>query len=85
MQMRKRIAKIKKDLNGDAEEEEKKEVIKVTLTSSDFLKPTYMRTVFISASPVLVNEVNRYYATLRDSLISFLKSKEEATAKSNND
>jgi hypothetical protein len=44
-----------------------------------------MRTVFISASPVLVNEVNRYYATLRDSLISFLKTKEEAAAKSNSD
>lgn len=86
MQMRKRIANNKKELNGDAEEEEeKKEVIKVTLASSDFLKPTYMRTVFISASPVLVNEVNRYYATLRDSLISFLKTKEEAAAKSNND
>jgi hypothetical protein len=44
-----------------------------------------MRTVFISASPVLVNEVNRYYATLRDSLINFLKTKEEAAAKSNSD
>jgi flagellar basal body-associated protein FliL len=35
-----------------------------------------MKTVFISASPVLVNEVNRFYTHLRDSIINHLKQKE---------
>ena len=35
--------------------------IKISLTSDDFTKPCNMKTVFISASPVLVNEVSRFY------------------------
>ena len=35
-----------------------------------------MKTVFISASPVLTNEVNRYYNLLKDTLIKHLESKE---------
>jgi hypothetical protein len=49
---------------------------KFTLEAIDFETPSNMKTVFISASPVLVNEVNRYYITLRDALIAYLKKKE---------
>jgi hypothetical protein len=38
-----------------------------------------MKTVFISASPVLVNEVNRFYTQLRQSIINHLKQKELET------
>lgn len=41
-----------------------------------------MKTVFISASPVLVNEVNRFYSSLRDSIINYLRNKEEEQIKS---
>jgi hypothetical protein len=37
-----------------------------------------MKTVFISASPVLVNEVSRFYRKLKDSLIEHLEKKEKA-------
>jgi len=43
-----------------------------------------MRTVFISASPVLVNEVNRFYTQLRQSIINHLKLKELETLKAQN-
>jgi hypothetical protein len=46
---------------GSQEGQEEKCSYQVKLTSKDFLKPSYMKTVFISASPVLVNEVNRFY------------------------
>ena len=47
------------------------------LRSEDFELPANMRTVFISASPVLTNEVNRYYNLLKQSLIDYLKKKEQ--------
>jgi len=56
--------------------EDKEGPTNIKLTSKDFLKPSYMKTVFISASPVLVNEVNRFYTHLRDSVINYLKKKE---------
>jgi hypothetical protein len=37
-----------------------------------------MKTVFISASPVLVNEVQRYYFKLKESLVKHLKAREQA-------
>lgn len=40
-----------------------------------------MKTVFISASPVLVNEVNRFYTQLRESIINHLKKKEDENQK----
>jgi hypothetical protein len=43
--------------------------VKVNLTSDDLIKPFYMKTVFISASPVLVNEVSRFYHKLKEALI----------------
>jgi hypothetical protein len=46
------------------------------LEAVDFETASNMKTVFISASPVLVNEVNRYYITLRDALIDYLMKKE---------
>jgi hypothetical protein len=36
-----------------------------------------MKTVFISASPVLVNEVSRFYKRLKESLIDHLVAKEK--------
>jgi len=38
-----------------------------------------MKTVFLSASPVLVNEVSRFYTRLKDSLIKYLENKEKAS------
>ena len=35
-----------------------------------------MKTVFISASPVLVNEVSRFYKNLKNALIAHLIKKE---------
>ncbi len=43
--------------------------VKINLTSSDLLKPIHMKTVFISASPVLVNEVSRFYYKLKEALV----------------
>lgn len=37
-----------------------------------------MKTVFLSASPVLVNEVSRFYKRLKDGLIDHLEKKERA-------
>lgn len=37
-----------------------------------------MKTVFISASPVLVNEVSRFYKKLKESLIEYLDKKEKS-------
>ena len=37
-----------------------------------------MKTVFISASPVLVNEVSRFYHRLKEALIISLKKREES-------
>lgn len=37
-----------------------------------------MKTIFISASPVLVNEVRRFYHKLKDALINHLLKKETA-------
>ena len=51
---------------------------KLTLTSDDLRQPCAMKTVFLSASPVLVNEVSRFYKRLKDSLIDYLESKEKA-------
>jgi hypothetical protein len=39
-----------------------------------------MKTVFLSASPVLVNEVSRFYKRLKESLINHLEKKERANA-----
>jgi hypothetical protein len=50
--------------------------IKITLSSEDLMKPCNMKTVFISASPVLVNEVSRFYYRLKDALVNHLKEKE---------
>jgi len=76
--LRKNVAKAYSEEEKKAAdiEEQKRRQFNVRLRSSDFLKPTYMKTVFISASPVLVNEVNRFYTQLRDSIISHLKKKE---------
>lgn len=52
---------------------------KLTLTSEDLRQPCAMKTVFISASPVLVNEVSRFYTRLKDSLIKYLENKEKAS------
>jgi len=41
-----------------------------------------MKTVFISASPVLVNEVSRFYKKLKESLIEHLEKKEKAAQES---
>ena len=46
------------------------------MEADDFLPASNMKTVFISASPVLINEVNKYYETLKNSLITYLKQKE---------
>jgi len=43
-----------------------------------------MKTVFISASPVLVNEVQRYYFQLKEALIDYLSKKEAAKAQKEN-
>lgn len=52
--------------------------LKMTLSADDLMKPCNMKTVFISASPVLVNEVARFYERLKDTLISHLRMKEAA-------
>ncbi len=55
--------------------------VKITLTSDDLTKPIHMKTVFISASPVLVNEVSRFYHKLKEALVSHLKRREERQGK----
>jgi len=48
----------------------------VKLEAADLMKPCGMKTVFISASPVLVNEVSRFYRQLKDALIATLQKRE---------
>lgn len=55
--------------------------VKVNLTSEDLVKPFHMKTVFISASPVLVNEVSRFYHKLKEALILHLKKREDKQGK----
>jgi len=55
---------------------EERSGINVKLEAKDFEKSANMKSVFLSASPVLVNEVSRFYQTLKDSLVKFLREKE---------
>jgi len=54
------------------------------LTYDDLMEDTFVRMVFVTASPVLTNEVKQYYADLKNKLASHLlkadKSKTEAGA-----
>ena len=50
------------------------------LESSDFLKAQGLQTVFVSVSPVLVNEVSRFYHRLKDAVVAHLQKKEAARA-----
>jgi len=57
---------------------ERPSVIKLKLTSEDLMQPCNMKTVFVSASPVLVNEVSRFYSKLKDGIIAYLVAKEKS-------
>ena len=46
------------------------------LTSADLEEDTSIRMVFVTASPVLTNEVKQYYTSLKQRLTSHLKLKE---------
>jgi len=59
-------------------EQGKGKLIKIRLTADDLRKPCKMKTVFVSASPVLVNEVSRFYQRLKDALIEHLEQKERS-------
>lgn len=48
----------------------------IKVTSADLLEPVGMKSVFLSASPVLVNEVQRFYNRLKDALYFHLLKKE---------
>jgi hypothetical protein len=48
--------------------EEKKKEKKPLLVAKDFERNTNMRMVFITASPVLTNEVRRFYSNLKKKL-----------------
>jgi hypothetical protein len=50
---------------------------KAKIKSQDLDKDTGMKMVFITASPVLTNEVKRFYANLKKHLKHHLKLKEE--------
>ena len=47
------------------------------LTSADIMEDTTMRLVFVTASPVLTNEVKQYYASLKQQLASHLTNVEK--------
>jgi predicted RNA polymerase sigma factor len=49
---------------------------KTRLESSDLAYDTGLRYVFVTASPVLTNEVRRFYNSLKEQLINHLKAKE---------
>lgn len=55
-------------------EEEKKQPL---LISGDLEKSTGMKMVFITASPVLTNEVRRFYTGLKKKLVLHLQMREE--------
>jgi hypothetical protein len=40
------------------------------------LKDSNVKYVFVTASPVLSNEVSRFYSNLKDTLVNHLKAKE---------
>ena len=45
------------------------------------IKDSGLKYIFVTASPVLTNEVRRFYNTLKESLINHLKAKELNRAK----
>jgi hypothetical protein len=47
------------------------------LESNDLKGHTGMKMVFITASPVLTNEVKRFYGSVKQKLINHLKKKED--------
>lgn len=57
------------ELNNLKKSNPQMELPKLRLHSSDLQKACGMKTVFISASPVLVNEVSRFYTRLKEALI----------------
>ena len=44
------------------------------------MKPTSLRMVFVTASPVLTNEVKKYYTNLKEQLKLYLEKKQESKA-----
>lgn len=54
---------------------------KVRLESKDLSGHTGLRYVFVTASPVLTNEVRRFYQNLKEQLLNHLKAKEFNTKK----
>jgi ABC-type dipeptide/oligopeptide/nickel transport system ATPase subunit len=54
---------------------------RVQLTSDDIAKHNEVKFVFVTASPVLTNEVRRYYQHQKESLINHLKAREINRAK----
>ena len=47
------------------------------LDSSDLEQPTTLKMVFVTASPVLTNEVKKYYSNLKEQLKLYVSKKEE--------
>ena len=64
-------------LQGLEKEYNKAEKALPRLTAEDIAEDTHVRMVFITASPVLTNEVKQYYARLKHELSSHLASIEE--------
>jgi hypothetical protein len=54
---------------------------KPLLTAAEMEKHTGMKMVFITASPVLTNEVRRFYGTLKRKLIYHLQQRDERILK----
>ena len=67
-----------KKLQANSEQPKKK---KAFLESKDLETNTGMKMVFITASPVLTNEVKRFYTSIKAKLVAHLRKKEEESAK----
>lgn len=59
------------------QDESKEEKKRAMLRAADLESPTGMKMVFITASPVLTNEVRRFYGSLKGKLLYFLRQRDE--------
>jgi len=47
---------------------------RVKMTATDLRKDSGLRYIFVTASPVLTNEVKRFYSNIKEALINHLEA-----------
>lgn len=64
-------------IKEEEKKEEEKKPKEQMITAKDMEKHTGMKMVFITASPVLTNEVRRFYGSIKKKLMYFLEERDK--------